>query len=360
MSSISWINGLLKNGLDNGVFQSQTQSSMKRARGDARGATASDLTRSLLANAAALSGGNLPSGTTAGANNNPLTANLGNLIDLRASLVKATEDTSLTIKTAEGDTVTLTSHTQVESMKAKLTYGPNDAPAGTATGTATTPPKVEGRDHAGDEDDNQGVTTAKLREIKLDQNVTLSVQGDLSEQELDDIKKLVSRLGSELNQLGFGERGHDGDHGDDARAGNTSLQRIDTSNLGSLSSFDLHVERTLEVTKIHVVRLPDAPPPTATPAVNSVPGKGTIQTLPQAAPAAPAAPAKPKAKAKPATTPPAPAPSAAPQPNWKVDAFHAKVSTVADMLFQRSQGTTSGLPGTGTTLPPTEAERARP
>ena len=206
----------------------------------------------------------LMGGTTAGANNNPLSANLGNLIDLRASLVKATEDTSLTIKTAEGDTVTLTSHTQVESMKAKFTYGPNDAPPGTVNGAATTAPKVEGHDHDGDEDDKQGVTTAKLREIKLDQNVTLSVQGDLSEQELADIKKLVSRLGSELNQLGFGERGHDGDHGDDARAGNTSLQRIDTSNLGSLSSFDLHVERTLEVTKIHVVRLPDAPPPTAT------------------------------------------------------------------------------------------------
>lgn len=360
MSSISWMNGLLRNGLSNGMFQSQTQSSMKRARGDARGAAASDLTRSLLANAAAQSGGNQPGSTTAGANSNPLTANLGNLIDLRASLVKATEDTSLTIKTAEGDTVTLTSHTEVESMRAKLTYGPNDAPADTATGTATTTPKVEGHDHDGNEDDKQGVATAKLREIKLDQNITLSVQGDLSEQELEDIKKLVNRLGSELNQLGFGERGHDGDHGDDAQAGNTSLQRLDTSNMGSLSSFDLHVERTLEVTKLHLVRLPDASPPTATPAVNSVPGKGTIQTLPQAAPSAPVSPAKPKAKAQPAKTPPAPVVPAAAEPNWKVDAFHAKVSTVADMLFQRSQGTAPGLSGTGTTLPPTEAELARP
>lgn len=354
MSLISQLPGLLRNSLANGVFQSQTQSSLKSARGDARGAMANDLTRSLLANAAARSGAtSLPSGTTAGANNNPLTANLGNLIDLRASLVTATEDTSLTIKTAEGDTVTLTSHTQIESLKAKLTYAPGDAPAGAAA--------VQDDDHNGDHDSKTGNTTAKLREIKLDQNVTLSVQGELSEQELDDIKKLVSRLGSELKQLGFGERGRDGEHdGDrDDSAGNRSLQRIDTSNLGSLSSFDLHVERTLEITKIHVRRLPDAPPPVADPAVNTVPGKGTISTLPEAAPAtSPTAPAKPKSKAKPVHTPPAPLPAPLQQPAWKLDVFNAKVSTVADLLFQRTAGTSAVpiLPNSGPSLPATESE----
>lgn len=355
MSLISQLPGLLRNSLANGVFQSQPQSSLKSARGDARGAMANDLTRSLLAHAAAQSGAaSLPNGTTAGANNSPLTANLGNLIDLRASLVTATEDTSLTIKTAEGDTVTLTSHTQVESLKAKLTYAPGDAPAGAAP--------VKHDDGDGDDDRKQvGNTTAKLREIKLEQNVTLSVQGELSEQELDDIKKLVSRLGSELKQLGFGQRGHDsehdGDHGD--AAGNGSLQRIDTSNLGSLSSFDLHVERTLEITKIHIRRLPDEPPPVAAPAVNVVPGKGTISTLPEAAPAtSPTAPGKHKSKARPVRTPPAPLPATVQQPAWKLDVFNARISTVADLLFQRTAGTTAvpNLPNSGPSLPTTESE----
>lgn len=358
MSSISLLTGLLKNGMLNGAFQSQDHMTRKSARGDARGATAIDLTRALLQNAAAQpSGTSLPGGnTTGGATSNPLTANLGNLIDLRASLVKATEDTSLTIKTAEGDTVTLTTHSQVESLKAKLTYAPGDSPA---TGAVAMP----GQDPDGGGDDKVGgPTSAKLREIKLDQSVTLSVEGDLSEQELADIRKLVARLGDELHQLGF-DGGHDGhdrenDHDGDDSGGNSSLQRIDTQNLGSLSRFDLHVERTLEVTKIHMRRLPDAPPvitPTTT-GVNpaSVPGKGTISTPPEAV----QPPVKGKAKPKPQVAPAPPKP----EPAWKVDVFNSKIKTVADLLFQRTlgTGTMSGAPTWGSALPPLEEPVTKP
>lgn len=349
MSSISLLPGLLKGGSLTGTFQSQSQMTRKRAEGDSRAAAAGALTRSLLQNAANAQGtapGTLP--TTTGGTGNPLTANLGNLIDLKATMVHAVDDTSLTIKTAEGDTVTLTSHSEVNALKAKLTYAPADAPAGTP---ANAPQAAEGhRDHDGDDDDHrvEGNTKGTLREIQIDNRVSLSVEGDLSEEELADIKKLVASLGDSLNALGGG-----GDDHDDEK-GSQSLTKLDTQGFGSLAGFELHAERTVEVTRIHMKRMPVAPPPTVVPLSDPTiaPGKGSINTTPVAAPAAPAAPAtpgrqritsamykapRPAPGATPAPATPAnpatPAPKpATPEAAWEVSFSHSKTTTVAELL----------------------------
>ena len=328
MSSISMLSGLLKGGSLSGMFQSQTQMTRKRAEGDARAAAAGALTRSLLQNAA--SQGTAPG--TPGATGNPLTANLGQLIDLKATMMHSSEDTSLTIKTAEGDTVTLTSHSEVNALKAKLTYAPTDAPAGATTPAGTK--SAEGHDDHDDDDSASGVTKGTLREIQIDNKVSLTVVGDLSEQELSDIKKLVANLGDTLEGL---RRGGDDQDSNDAQ----SLQKLDTQGFGSLAGFELHAERTVEVTRIHMQRLPVAPPATVPPATVTpvadptiAPGKGSINTTPVAAPAPPVGRAKPKAKLVPPTPTPAPAPKpqAPPEPAWNIDVFHSKLTTVADML----------------------------
>ncbi len=350
MSSMSMLNDLLRRGSLPMSFERQNQMSRKHAQGDARGAAAGALTRALLMNAApgvtpSAHGSGLPTGNPSTVN--PLTANLGNLIDLRASLVTRTEDSSLTIRTAEGDTVTLTSHSELQSLKARLTYGPGDPPAGTATAAnaAGEPAEKNG--------DASGVTKLKLREIQLDERVTLSVQGDLSEQELSDIKQLVNRLGGALHELG--EHGADHDQDGDEAGGNSSLARIDTQGSGTLAGFELHVERTVEVTKIHVQRVP-VPPPTVTPPTvdpASLPGKGTISTPPVALP--PAAP-KPPVAPRPPVAPDASAPL------WKVHVSTAKVSTVADMLYQwrRAADTAQGLPGAPAPRTPMESPISQP
>lgn len=168
-----------------------------------------------------------------GAPNDPNATGVGRWLDVRAKQVSVSEDTSLTIRTAEGDTVTLTSHTEMESLKARLTYGPGDAPDA---------------DEHGDDDGVEGATSVRLRELRLDRSVTLSVQGDLSDEELADIRELVERLGDTLH-----DAGHDDDH-----AGTRSLVRLSTEGFDSLAGFELHAERTVEVTRVHVRRL--APP----------------------------------------------------------------------------------------------------
>ncbi|MEY4069595.1 MAG: hypothetical protein RL721_209, partial [Candidatus Eisenbacteria bacterium] len=161
-----------------------------------------------------------------GAPNDPNATGVGRWLDVRAKQVSVSEDTSLTIRTAEGDTVTLTSHTEMESLKARLTYGPGDAPDA---------------DEHGDDDGVEGATSVRLRELRLDRSVTLSVQGDLSDEELADIRELVERLGDTLH-----DAGHDDDH-----AGTRSLVRLSTEGFDSLAGFELHAERTVEVTRVH-------------------------------------------------------------------------------------------------------------
>jgi hypothetical protein len=344
MPSISMLNQLLRRGSTPMSFESHNPQTRKSARGDSRGAAASALTRALLQNAVqagatTTAGNGLPSGNPS--SGNPLSANLGNLIDLRASLTTRTEDTSLTIRTAEGDTVTLTSHSELQSLKARLTYGPGDSPAVPAAGMnapAATP--------VGNEDDAPGVTKAKLREIRLDERVTLSVQGDLSEQELEDIKQLVNKLGSALYELGEHGADHDQDGDEGGQAG--SFTRIDTRGMGTLAGFELHVERTVEVTKIHVTRTPPpattvTPIGTGTVTPGTVPGKGTISTPPIPV----SSPVK-KPKAGPVAPPVVPQP---PVPLWKVDVFSARISTVADMLYQRSADPTHGPHDPDSALP---------
>lgn len=301
------------------------------------------LTRSLLQSAAIARGATAPAGTPSfdPATQNPLEANLGNLIDLRATLVKRTEDASLTIRTAEGDIVTLTSHTELQSLKAKLTYAPGDAPV--SPGATRT------------EDGARGVTHVRLREIQLNQSVTLSVQGELSDQELADIRKLVSSLGDSLKTLGDVDRVHD--HEDGERASNP-LVRLDTRGLDSLAGFELHVEQSVEVTKIHVRRAPaqlPAPPPSPTDPPGFVP------------PEAPPVAAEPPIASSPARQP-GPGPVKPPvlgratpiQPNdagWLVRFTSTRRSTVADILFRRALGAPPPVPGTELPLPESPAAR---
>ncbi len=341
MSSISLLPGLLKGGSLSGTFQSQSQLSRKRADGDARAAAAGDLTRALLKNAAAASGTAGTTPTTTGGTGNPLTANLGNVIDLRATMVHAVDDASLTIKTAEGDTVTLTAHTEVNALKAKLTYAPSDAPAGAAGAAPSGAKPAQGHDDGdGDDDKAEGVTKGSLREIQIDEKISVSVQGDLSEQELSDIKKLVSNLGSALKDFRAGA-----DHDNDQDGGANSLTKLDTSGFGSLAGFELHAEHTVDVTRIHIQRLPDAPPPPVVAASDPTvaPGKGSINTTPVATNAPPA---KPKPGDKPVAPGAAPKTPAAPVPAWKVQISSSHVHSVADML--RSSGNTTtpaSIPG---------------
>lgn len=159
-------------------------------------------------------------GPLAAPTQDPTSAHLGRLVDLRATQRHTVDDASLTVHTAEGDTITLTSHRETTALKARLTYAPGDAPAGAP---------AHGLD---------------LREFQLDEQVTVSVQGDLSESELADLRKLVSRLGDSLHEAG-----------DDDHEGPQPLPPVDMSGLDSLSDFSLHVEHTEDVTRLHVRRL---------------------------------------------------------------------------------------------------------
>ncbi len=165
-----------------------------------------------------------------GPSQDPAAAGLGRFVDLRATQIHTVDDASLTVHTAEGDTITLTSHREMNALKARLTYAPGDAPA-----TSDAPP-------------SDGVTRVGLREFQLDERVTVSVQGDLSETELADLRKLVSRLGDSLHEA------QDDDH-----EGPQPLPAVDMRGLDSLSDFALHVEHTEDITRLHVRRLQDAP-----------------------------------------------------------------------------------------------------
>lgn len=338
MSMIHSLSGLLQRGLGSSALG--TQENHMRARRGADNAAAA-LTRSLLQNAASQDTANGTGALPTPATGNPLESNLGQLVDLRATLVKATEDTSLTIKTAEGDTVTLTAHSETESLKARMIYAPGSSPQA-APANGSHDEKGERVEGDGDGDDH-GMNVAKLREFQLDEKVTLSVQGELSDAELADIKKLVDGLGDALHDLG---------HGED-NAGNASLAKLDTTGFGSLAGFELHAERSVEVTKIHVRRLPPAPAPaTFNPA--DVPGKGTVNTLPQPAAEPPVA-AKPKDKP---TGVPSQTPAAAPV--WKFDFKQFLKTSSLDLLFARPVTTTvPGLPAADPTAPLPESPVAK-
>jgi hypothetical protein len=289
---------------------------------------------------------------------NPLEGNLGNLIDLRATMVTRTEDASLTIKTAEGDTVTLTEHAQRQALDAQFTYAPGSAPASQATAGGS---PAQGQatpvndDH--DRDEQHGGSSVGLREIQLDRSTTVSVQGDLSQQELADIKQLVAGLRDSLKSLGAPDSGQ-GQGG--AMAAATSITRMATQGLGSLAAFELHVEQTVDTTRIHVHRAP-APPVTATlldptgspPPVAGVPD-APVAADPPIAPVPGHAPAAGKppvlGRAIPA------APSQPGTPAWVMDMLHTHGSTRLDVMFRRPS--TAPQPAQGTLAPLPESPAA--
>lgn len=234
---------------------------------------------------------NPPGRTLAAPTQDPASAHLGRLVDLRATQRTTVDDTSLTVHTAEGDTITLTAHRETSSLKARLTYAPGDAP---------------------DANDPQGPGRAMqlgLREFTLDERVTVSVQGDLSETELADLRKLVGRLGESLHEAG-----------DDEHDGPRPLPSVDMRGLDSIADFSLQVEHTETVTRLHVRRPaglnagPGTPPGQAEPPVSpgaprhDAPSPDVssawllrlLESLRNPAPSAPSDPATPPGPASPA------------------------------------------------------------
>jgi hypothetical protein len=364
MSSISLLPSLFQQG-NSWRWPFQNARARRGAQDDALAAANSALVRSLLPNAPQAGGTTTPGGSllaSALSMANPLEGNLGNLIDLRATLVTRTEDASLTIKTAEGDTVTLTEHSQLQSLKAQLTYAPGTAPGTPAAGaTPASGATAAPARNDGDQDDIKGTTRVGIRQIQLDQSITLSVQGDLSDKELADIKKLVAGLGDSLKPLG--DQGGARDQGVDANARPGSLTRLDTQGLSSLAGFELHVEQTVEVTKIHVHRAPAAAPAAAAPDPTAAPDTAPVAGPPVAAepplastPGSKPAPAPGKTpvlgKATPAT------PSKPATPAWIVDILEAKRTSAADLLFRRWIGAQQPAPTAAPPLPESPAAKA--
>jgi hypothetical protein len=146
-------------------------------------------------------------------------------VDLRVTQRHTVDEASLTVRTAEGDTITLSSHREQTSLRARLTYAPGDAPASDG-----------GHGDA-------GAIQMGLRDLQLDERITVSVQGDLSETELADLRTLVGRLGDSLHER------------DDQGEGPQPLPAADLRGLDSLAAFSLQVEHTEDVTRLHVRRL---------------------------------------------------------------------------------------------------------
>jgi hypothetical protein len=199
-----------------------------------------------------------------------------------------------------------------------------------------------------------------LREIQLDRNTTVSVQGDHSAQELADIKKLVAGLRDSLKGLGAPDNGQ-GQGG--AMAAATSITRMATQGLGSLAAFELHVEQTVDVTRIHVHRAPTpqvaatlfdptgSPPPVAGVPDAPVAAEPPIAPVPGHAPAPPTGKPPVLGRAIPA------APSQPGTPAWVMDMLHTHGSTRLDVMFRRPS--TAPQPAQGTLAPLPESPAAK-
>jgi hypothetical protein len=134
--------------------------------------------------------------------------------DLRAMTAMRGLSTDLTITTDEGDVVTLHAASSMEVSYASL-RARERGPEGASRRSAT------------------------AREVSLTREISMTVEGDLSEQELADIRRLVSRLEPVLAGFKPGE----------AQA---FALRLDASEFDSLAGFQLTIERTAGMTRLHV------------------------------------------------------------------------------------------------------------
>ncbi|NOT35564.1 MAG: hypothetical protein HOP12_15575 [Candidatus Eisenbacteria bacterium] len=131
-------------------------------------------------------------------------------VHLRARTVSRTTDASLRVVTDEGDVVTLTMHEEKQ-----VTYG-----------------RLAVRSSGPD-----GETSAKLRfrEFSLARDVSVSVEGDLSEQELADLDALMKQLRPVMSGR------------PDAEAAEQASHLLERGGFESLERFDLTVQRRREV-----------------------------------------------------------------------------------------------------------------
>ena len=146
-------------------------------------------------------------------------------VDVRLRSRITRTDAQLQIVTDEGDTVTLSLHAETEATRGRIVVA------------------TEG------EDGTHGAVL-KFREYSVSANVTMAVEGDLNEQELADIEKLVANL---QGLLGPGEgRGHhhEREHGD--RAVQATSDLLASGDYASLDGFTMSVTREVSMTRIHL------------------------------------------------------------------------------------------------------------
>jgi hypothetical protein len=134
--------------------------------------------------------------------------------DLRAMTATRGISAELSITTDEGDVVTLHAASSTEVSYASLRH------------------KERGADGAS----HQSLST---REVSLTREISMTVEGDLSEEELADIRKLVARLEPVLRGFKPGK-------------GEAFALRLDASEFESLAGFQLDIERTSSMTRLHV------------------------------------------------------------------------------------------------------------
>jgi hypothetical protein len=189
-------------------------------------------------------------------------ATSASLLQMSAS----TETTkSLTVTTDDGDKVTLTTHTAASLGYARY-------------------------DYRGRLDGERVRFSAEALNVTVSQDVSLSVEGDLSDQEKADIAKLVGVLEGAVKK----------DAADDP-TGTLASALADNGDLGSLAGFEYTVTRAVNVSIAQVQRTtkgtPAAAPATggSTPAVPAPTGDpvGGTSSAPASSPATQAAPASP-------------------------------------------------------------------
>ncbi len=97
-------------------------------------------------------------------------------LDLSAWSLEGTTDTALTITTDEGDVVSISRATDMDMSYASLKYKSRD-------------------------EDGMTKVSGKSREFSYSESISLTVEGDLNDEEMADIEKLLDRIGPALEQF---------------------------------------------------------------------------------------------------------------------------------------------------------------
>jgi hypothetical protein len=138
------------------------------------------------------------------------------ITDLRAASAAAETSAQIQIMTDEGDLVTISGRSEVEATYSSLRHrsrGP----------------------------DGSMKLDARHKEISVDREFSLTVEGDLSKEELADIKRLLQRIGPALKGLASPD-------------GTPFSFMVDGSDFESLAGFRLTLQRSVSLTHVHIRR----------------------------------------------------------------------------------------------------------